>query len=725
MIRRVPTRRVGSVCPIQWVLATAVILLLTDSAPLVAERLDFDTIFAPGGNGRVPTHLAWAADGKKLAFFFEDGDGKGLWLLDADGGAPRLLRRASDEKTLDGFHWAPDGTAILIESAGDFLLLDVASGSVSALLTSEAREEDPQFSPDGSRVAFVRDADMWLIEVASGRERRLTADGKEDSILNGKTDWVYWEELWNRDSTGFWWSPDGNRIAFYRFDESPVGVYPLVDESSPYPAVKLQKYPTAGTSNPLVRVGVLSLDDTKTTWLDTGSEEDVYLPRVDWLPGGDRLAVQRLNREQNRLDILLCSPTDGACAAAHSEEAATWVNVSDDLRFFTDGRFLWSTERRGRRTLELRAHDGSLLRDLAVDGWTVDHLDAVVEEGLVAVWTGYQTSPLGARHRVVIRQSLADGGTELLTDSIGWRSATVSETSGRVALISSNADDPRRAEVLDAAGRRLLDLPTAPPVYDPNELPQWEFLTIPGPDGVDLPAALLKPADLDSTATYPALMYHYGGPASQVVSDSWGSRGRNQWHKMMAQRGYVVLSVDNVGSNFFGKNGADRLHRRFGEHNLAAQLAGVRYLEGLGYVDGERIGLWGWSGGGANTLYSILNSPGTWKAAVAGAPVTDWHLYDTIWTERYLDHPADNPNGYEESSAVTYADRLADALLIVHGTADDNVHPQNTLVMSQQLIAASKSFEQAIHPGQKHGFRDPDSRHFYERMTAFFDRHLK
>jgi len=208
------------------------------------------------------------------------------------------------------------------------------------------------------------------------------------------------------------------------------------------------------------------------------------------------------------------------------------------------------------------------------------------------------------------------------------------------------------------------------------------------------------------------------------VVDRWASRGRGLWHKMMAQRGFGVLYVDNLASVFFGKAGEDRVHRRFGEVNLAAQKAGVDYLKARPWADPARIGLWGWSGGGSNTLYCVLNSPGTWRAAVAGAPVTDWHYYDTIWTERYLDSPQDNPDGYDASSAISYADQLADALLIVHGTADDNVHPQNTMAMADAWVKADVPFEMAIYPGEKHGFRDPASRHFYERMTEFFERKL-
>ena len=256
-----------------------------------------------------------------------------------------------------------------------------------------------------------------------------------------------------------------------------------------------------------------------------------------------------------------------------------------------------------------------------------------------------------------------------------------------------------------------------------SALPAWRFFQIDGADGAKLPAAILEPLGDDGTKA-PAIMYHYGGPASQVVANRWSTRGRALWHKMMAQRGYAVLLVDNPGSNYFGKRGEDLLHRRFGEINLAAQLAGAAYLKGLDSIDPDRIGLWGWSGGGANTLYSILRSPGTWAAGMSGAPVTDWQLYDAIWTERYLDHPQDNEAGYRSSSAITHADRLATPLLVVHGTGDDNVHPQNTLALLNELVKNGTPVEVAIYPRQKHGFRGISSRHFYERMTEFFERYL-
>ncbi len=721
-----------------------------DAEPAAATeapaRLTFDRIFAPDAGGRLPRMLEWSPDGSRLAWLWKkDGEDVLEAVTPATGETATLFvpgehtfsvpaedgDEEADERQLElsAYHWAPDGGSLLIESAGDLFLWKIAPRELVRLTETEAEEEDPKFSPDGGRLAFVRDEDLHLLDLATGDERALTADGEKDSILNGKTDWVYWEEIWNRDSTGYWWSPKGDRIAYYRFDESPVSTYPLVDWSeAPYPTVRRQKYPKAGEPNPIVRVGVLDLATGETTWLATGGEGDVYLARVDWLPAGDRVAVQVLSREQNRLDLVACGAGDGVCEKLHGEEWPTWINLTQDLRFLPDGGFVWSSERSGWRRLYLHAADGREIRPLSPDGGSVDSLSGLDADAGAVIYTAFSTGELGALHRRVFRQPLAVGPARPISAPGDWSSATPAPAGGLWLHSWSSAGRPAAMAVRDGEGNEVARLPSAAPAgFRPEELPRWEFLTIPGPEGLPLPAALLSPADLGPAETarrHPAIMYHYGGPASQVVADRWSGRGRGLWHLMMAQRGYAVLMVDNAGSTFFGKRGEDRLHRRFGEHNLAAQRAGVDYLKSLGWVDGERIGLWGWSGGGSNTLYSVLNSPGTWKAAVAGAPVTDWRLYDTIWTERYLDRPQDNPDGYRDSSAVTYADRLADELLIVHGTADDNVHPQNTMVLTRALIDAGKPFEEAIHPGQKHGFRGRDSRHFYERMTRFFERSL-
>ena len=714
---------------IAWTLAAAIAAPAV-AAPEQPARLTVEALFAQDSTGRRTAQQAWSPDGKRLTYVWKE-DKEALWSLDPATGRREILLRPADlgaggeELQLDQYAWSPRGDALLLVSKGDLYLLPLDTRKLRRLSRTEAEEETPSFSPDGSRIAFVRDFDLYAIDVASGRETRLTTDGKENVALNGTNDWVYGEEIWDREPEGYWWSPDGSRIAFYHFDETPVGVYPLVDDSPLYPQVKWQKYPKSGEPNPRVKIGVIALATGRTSWLQTG-DPDSYLARVAWTPRGDTVAVQRLDREQKHLDLLRCAAATGACSTLLSETWPTWINLGRDFRFLPDGRFLWGSERSGWRRLYLYSTDGALIRPVTPEGWAVTSLDKVAEDGSWAVATGFPTGGLGPIDRRVARLRLDAepefNNWQVLTPEPGNHKALVSARTGAWVHTWSDADTPPRDEVQPAAGGAPIPLPSTPPTFDVAALPKWELFTIPGPDGSQLPARLLKPAGFDPTRRYPVIVYHYGGPGSQVVDNAWSPRGA--WHKLMAQRGFAVFSVDNQASLFFGKAGEDRDYRRFDPTNLAAQLAGVDYLKSLPWVDASRIGLWGWSGGGANTLYCILNRPGVWKAAVAGAPVTDWRFYDTIWTERYLGRPQDNAQGYRDSAPLTYAAALADRLLIIHGLADDNVHPQNTIVMSGALVKAGKMFEQAVYPGQKHGFKDDSLRHVYARITEFFERTL-
>lgn len=711
-------------------LATFAPLAVLAAAPEQPPRLSIEAIFASDATGRQTDQRAWSPDGKRLTYVWdESGDGKqkALWSLDPATGKREVLFRFADAKKgeedfdLDEYVWSPRGDAVLLISKGDLYLLTLAGRQLRRLTETKEEEEIPSFSPDGSRIAFVRDFDLYVLD-ATGRETRLTTDGKENASLNGITTWVYWEEIWDREPESYWWSPDGSRIAYYHFDDTPVETYPLVDDTPLYPKVKWQKYPKAGEPNPRVKVGVLELASGRTTWLETG-DPDSYLARVAWIPRGDAVAVQRLNRDQTQLDLLRCDPKSGGCSTLLTDSWPTWINLGRDFRFLPDGRFLWGSERSGWRRLYLYGMDGKLIRPVTPEGWSITSLDALADDGTWAIATGFTTAELGPIDRKVARIQLNTEGWQVLTPEPGNHQAVVAAKTGAWVHTWSDADTPSRSEVRPAGGAAPIPLPAGKPEVDTASLPKWEFLTIPGPDGSRLPAALLKPVGFDPSRRYPVIIYHYGGPGSQVVANAW-NRPRSLWHKLMAQRGFAVFSVDNQSSLFFGKRGEDRDHRRFGTVNLAGQLAGVDYLKSLPWVDASRLGLWGWSGGGANTLYCVLNQPGVWKAAVAGAPVTDWKLYDSIWTERYLETPQDNADGYRDSSPINYAKNLQDHLLIVHGLADDNVHPQNTINMSGEFVKAGKLFEQAIYPGQKHGFQGGSQRHFYERMTEFFERTL-
>ncbi len=700
--------------------------------------LTFDQVFSPERPGRWPGKIAWHPDGKRLSFTLPEDASAGagaseggaeavaLWSFDAESAASEKVLSESliPDGKLDAYTWSPQGDRLLLLSSDRIFLYSPAEPGLRLAGKLHSREGSAHFSPDGSRLAYARDANLYVLDLASGKERTLTKDGKPDAVLNGTTDWVYWEEIWGRNAQALWWSPDGKKIAYYRFDESPVESYPLVDELATYPTVTWQKYPKAGQANPKVEIRVADVASGKSVRLDTGRGDD-YLCRVHWLASG-KVAVERLNRDQTRLDLLVCDPAKGSCNVLMSEESKSWVNLGDDRRFLSDGRFIWGSDRSGFRHLYLYDALGQVIRALTAGTWSVTSLDAVDEKEGLFYFTGFSSTGNGGLHRRVFRAKLDGTAATPLTAEQGWNQASFAPDAKLWLHTASTANTAPRRTVARADGTRLKTLPAGPdPAIDPSTLPAWDFAIIWALDGTRLPARILKPVPFDPGRRYPAIVYHYGGPGSQVVANQWEGRSRDLWHRLMAQRGFVIFSVDNPTTAVFGKKGEDLVHRDFGKHNTEGQIAGVEYLKTLPYVDKDRIGLWGWSGGGSNTLIALLTKPGVFKAGVAGAPVTDWKLYDSIWTERYLDLPEGNAGGYEASSPVTLAKNLKDHLLLVHGTADDNVHPQNSTAMAQALIEAGIPFEQAFYPKTTHAIAGKAERHFYERMTEFFERWLK
>lgn len=714
-------------------LAWTLVAWLSLAAAASSQQLTFDAIHGEKANGQRAEQLQFRPDGRGLTYLWDDGSGRKLWAMQVGDGKQAVLvdlaalpPAKADEKAFapSSYRWSPDGRTLLFVAGGDLFTLEPPGGALRRLTTTPAEEEEPAWSPDGRRLAYAREANLYLLDLASGKEEALTTDGKPGEILNGTTDWVYWEEIWGRDPETLWWSPDGGALAFYRFDDRDVPTYPMVDDRPTYPRVDPQRYPKAGQTNPTVRFGVIDLASRRTTWLQTGGDPTDYLVRLAWAPDAKHLAVQKLHRGQDRLDAMICRRADGVCGTHFTETWPTWVNLGDEMRWLADGSWLWGSERDGWRHLYRIGTTGGEATRLTPDGWAIASLDGVAEAAGVALVTAYPTEGLGPAGRQVLAVRLDGSGHRALTAGRGWHTVAAFGTDGSWVENASDADAPHPARLRRPDGSVAGELPMTPPAgIDLAALPKWEFFSIPGPGGSRLPARMLKPRQLEPGKKHPVLMYHYGGPGSQVVVDRWGG-ARELWNHLMVERGFVVFSVDNQASLFFGKRGEDLLHRRFGEIELAGQLAGVDYLRSLPFVDGSRLGLWGWSGGGSNTLYSVLAAPGVWKAAVAGAPVTDWTLYDSVWTERYLDAPQENAEGYRLSSAITHAAALADALLVLHGTGDDNVHPQNSLRLFDAFVRANRPVEQALYPGQKHGFRGAASRHANERMTAFFERHL-
>ncbi|MFZ5788003.1 MAG: DPP IV N-terminal domain-containing protein, partial [Acidobacteriota bacterium] len=568
--------------------------------------------------------------------------------------------------------------------------------------------------------------DLFVLDLASGAESRVTNDGSPDRF-NGVFDWVYEEELAGRDTRAFAWSPDSRALVYLSLDESRVPRFPHVDLLEPHPALDEQRYPRAGDPNPVPTLHVAELGDPGSTprvrriALPEGRYE--YVPRLGWVPGTRSVWFQLLDRPQTRLELVRHDLDRDASTTLLVDEDPAWINLHDDLRFLGDGSFLWSSEKTGFRHLFLHDARGKHVRQLTSGSWEVLSLEAVDEKAGVATFVANEASALG---RGVYRVGLDGKGFARVTHGAGVHRATVSPD-GRWAVDSySELTRPPLVRLVAAGG-------TIARVIAANEHPEIEkyrtskpeLVRIPGPHGRELMGVVTRPLDVQPGTRYPVVVYVYAGPHSQSVQNGWPGRS-GLIAQVLAARGFVTFAMDGRGTAGRGRDFERALLRRFGKVELEDQLAGIAWLKKQKYVDPQRIGIWGGSYGGFMTIYAMANAPGVFRSGVAIASVTDWRLYDSIYTERYLKLPADNPGGYEDSSPVHQAARLGGRLLLVHGTADDNVHWHNTLMMADQLVRAGKDYELQLYAGATHRSYRPDQRaDEYRRMLDFFERTLK
>src|SRR5712664_2030186 len=704
------------------------------------KALTVERIYSmPSLSGRLTRGLTWTPDGKQLSYFETKGAGKEakteLWTMNAASGERRLLVAADKLESIlpadsskptqatglgrrapAQYQWAPDGAGILFEGPTALAWLDVKPQTGRTLVAGKVTLADPKISPDGRYVSFIRDHNLWLVSVADGKERAITHAGMEQ-VRKGELDGVYPEEL--DIKTAYWWSPDSSAIVYLEMDERKVSQYPMVDFSSPSGEAEMERYPPAGGANPIVRVFVASMNGGETRAMDTGAETDIYIPRVNWLVDSKHLAIQRLNRAQTTLDLLIADAATGKTRTVLSENDSNWINVSDDLYFLKDGkRFLWSSERSGYRHLYLYDLEGKQLAQLTKGAWEVTSLDAVDEAKGLVYFTATEKSPL---ERHLYRVAFDGTGFILLTKDEGTHAAVFAPNAAAFYDTYSNTTAPPRQDLDRADGSRI----TAVNENKIAELADYhlspmEFLTVKSHDGVQLNASIIRPPDFNPQKKYPVLVYTYGGPHAQVVRNNRGGASF-LWHQLMAQKDYIIFSLDNRGSAGRGHAFETPLHLRMGAQELSDQRDGVQYLKSLPYVDSSRIGIWGWSYGGHMTLHAMFEAGDDFKVGFAGGPVTDWRYYDTIYTERYLGLPQKNEKGYLDSSPVKYAAQLKGKLLIAHGTGDDNVHFANTLSVINDLIEAGKYVEVLAFPGRGHGVSDPPARRvLMQRMTQFF-----
>jgi len=705
----------------------------------------------PSLSGQLMRDTRWSPDGKWLSYLDGVGERAEISVMDANSGERHALVDAAHLRdvllppasrgqqtglgrlTPSQYRWSPDSKALLFIGAQQLAWYDLKSRASRYLLPAPATVVDPnettvddaKISPDGRWVSFIRNHDLWVVSVdasqpaAAAGPRQLTRGGSE-SVRNGDLDWVYPEEL--DLQTGYWWSPDSSKIAFLQLDESPVAKYPLVDELPYGGELTEERYPIAGSPNPIARVGVVAVaggSSSQVHWMDSGADKTVLLARVNWLKDSRRVAIQRLPRVQNRLELFFADAETGRAQTILSETDPRWINLSDDLRFLADGqRFLWSSERSGFRHLYLYDLSGKQLAQLTRGNWEVDAVESVDEGAGQVYFTSTQASPI---ERHLYRVSLSGGEPSDVTPEHGSHGVNIAPDARHFLDTHSTAMTPPRQDLDNADGSRVAVLAENKVAeLDTYRFSPVEFFTVPGADGTMLQAQMIKPRGFDPSRKYPVLVYLYGGPHVQLVRDLW--QGSNfLWNEMMAEKGFIVFTVDNRGSAGRGHAFETAIFHHFGEAELADQLAGVKWLKQQPYVDGNRIGVWGWSYGGYMTCLAMLRAGDTFKAGFAGAPVTDWRYYDTIYTERYMGTPQDNPDGYRDSSPVNYAAGLRGKLLIAHATGDDNVHFGNTLALADKFVDAGKYAEFLIYADRGHGISDAAARiHAFDRVTQFF-----
>ncbi len=699
----------------------------------------------------------WANKGPVIRFIEKSVDGKATHLMSFNLENETRTRLVDGSKlkaadvdqliAIEDYAYSEDGEKVLLytdservwraNTKGYYYIYDLTDDSLTPLGDREdGFQMFAKFSPDGTHVAFVRNRNLFVVDLVSMEETRLTDDGEDGGVINGTSDWVYEEEFRLRD--GWSWSPDGQFIAFYKFDESATRDFFMTDLLKQYPEEERFRYPKAGESNSEVQIGVISTESGEISYFDTetwfeGGERYEYIPQMGWTPPVDGIHhvwMIRLNRDQNQLDLLYGDPSSNDVMTVLQEEETTWIDVnSGKMQYLQDQKhFVWLSEIDGYRHLYLYQNSGKQVRQITTGEWEVGSFAGIDEAKGKVYFTATIASPLERQiyssYYMGRRRNYAP---ELISMGAGTHRVNLSNDARYYIDTYSHSTSPPVVSLHRINGQKIKILESNEALkktLKTYDLGAPEFVTVPGADGTSLNAYLIKPQNFDPNGAYPMLMYVYGGPGSQTVTNSWGG-SRYLWHKMLAdQLNIVVASVDNRGTGARGKAFESETYRRLGQLEAADQIAAARHFGSLSFVDADKIGIWGWSYGGYMTLLSMMfgEGPETFKFGASVAPVSHWGLYDTIYTERYLSTPQSNPGGYEQGAPLNYAEEMSDhqRLIIVHGDFDDNVHFQNTAQMANALQDANKQFEFMMYPGRNHGIYGGNSRlHLHTMITSF------
>lgn len=604
-------------------------------------------------------------------------------------------------------------------SKARFYVYDLRNKSLSEL--DDEKVSYATFSPDGSRVAYVRDNNLYYKTLDNMQETAVTTDGRFNEIVYGSADWVYEEEF--SFAQAFFWSPDSRRLAFYKFDEREVKEYNMQLWGELYPEDYRFKYPKAGEENSAIEILVHNITDGQTVRINTGEEKDIYIPRIYWTHSSDLLSVVRMNRLQNRLEILHANANNGNTEVVLTETSDTYVdiNYNDNLTYLKGNKgFIRTSEQSGYKHVYQYKMNGELVRQLTEGDFDVDELIGYDEKRRLIYFISTEDSPL---ERQFYSINVKGKDKKKLSNEEGVIDINMNPGFTYYIQNHSSATEPLTVTLHRAPeGEMIKELESNEELRNTLQevnLNTKEFFTIRTEDDVQLNAYMIRPANFDPTQEYPVLMYVYGGPGSQTVMNNFSGQ-REIWHSYLADQGYIVVSVDNRGTGARGREFKHATYAQLGKLEVQDQMAAARYLASQPYVDRERIGIWGWSYGGYMTSLALFLGNDIFKAGIAVAPVTNWRFYDTIYTERYLKRPQDNPSGYDDNSPNTHADKLKGNFFLIHGTGDDNVHFQNAVELQNALIDANKEFDSFYYPNRNHGIYGGNTRlHLFSMMTNY------
>lgn len=681
---------------------------------------------------RGPQDIVWRPHKDQFSFIDQNAGsgGRAIWLYDAENGQQHVLLsqgKAGDGVSLQSYQWSPDGKSMLLQGGGSLYLYDLETSNLRRLTRAGEQIEDPAFSPQGDKIAFVRDNNLYVFDIKSRRTQQLTTDGGAD-VLNGKLDWVYGEELAYRETgRAYEWSPDGREIAYLQLNDGPVPEYPLTRFLKYRATIFLQRFPQPGDPNPIATMHVVSLAKGGIRIHKLAHGAEYIVPAFGWTPDSAAVCFLTMNRDQTRQVVHLWSARGDKQPVVETDPY--WINNVEPPQFVDGGKdFIWLSERDGWNHLYLYTRAGKLIKQLNHGDWMIDHpifenvpSFQVDREG---GWVYFESTDPDPRERQLYRERIDGADFERLSTGHGTHALTLSPDGRYLIDHFSAIDTPPQVRLLKSDGTRIAAIDQPSNHLSEYALGKTQFVTLKSADGASLYGRLVKPPDFDPAKKYPVVVYVYGGPGFQIMRNQWGT---TSWmDQLLADHGYLVWSMDNHGSAGRGHAFESVVFKDLGKHELEDQLLGVKYLKSLPFVDPSRLGIWGWSYGGYFTLYALTRAPSVFKCGVAGAPVTDWHYYDSIYTERYMRTPEENPGGYTDSSDVLAAGNLRAKLLLIHGVADDNVHMQNTINFIEALVKARIPYQLYLQPAQKHGFTDPSAIYYRnQRIVEFFMHNLQ